>query len=246
MQHRARATTKNSNYNSIKSKSKEVNEDNVLDFDYTPPKKRTEYILEVHPVIKEVKILLRPKILLDPLGDRLSFKSRKNLTRGGEKYYPPCDGWVRYGLDVKSLYSDVSEWLSNDGNSEEWCVGYHGFKSSQLKLGLMSKLFDKTLSYHPRFTHSRKTIYENEKDVNKKSTLFGKPCGKGIFCSQKPELAEENTSCFTLNDVKYKLLLQCRIDPTKMRIPQSNTDIYIISSAEDVRPYGLLIKEILE
>jgi len=218
-----------------------------LDFDYTPKKKRTEYILDVHPVIKEVKILLRPKILLDPSGDRLGFKSMKNLIRGGEKYYPPVDGWIRYGLDVKSLYSDISEWLSNDGNPEEWCVGYHGLKSSQLKLALMSKLFDKTLAFRPRFTQSKKsTIYENEKDVNKKSTSFGKPCGKGIFCSQRPELAEENTSVFILNDVKYKLLLQCRIDPTKLRIPQSNTNLYIINSPDDVRPYGLLIKEILE
>ena len=125
-------------------------------------------------------------------------------------------------------------------------MGYHGFKSNQLKLALLSKLFDKTLAFHPKFTQSKKTIYENEKDINKKSPLFGKPCGKGIFCSQKPELAEENTSSFILNDVKYKLLLQCRIDPTKIRIPQSNTDLYIINSPENVRPYGLLIKEILE
>ena len=201
----------------------------------------------MHPILKEVKILIRPKIYLDPSGDRLNFKSKRvEKARGGEKYFPPTEGWIRYGLNIKSLYPNVTEWLGKDGNSEEWAVCYHGFKSSQVKLALLSKLFDKNMTFNPRFISSKNQVYANDKDINKKSILYGKPCGMGIFCSAKTELAEENTSTYILDGVKYNLLLQCRVDPTKIRIPLTNPDLFIINSFEHIRPYGILIKEILE
>ena len=41
---------------------------------------------QVHPVIKELKCLTIPKVLLEPLGDRFEFVQAE-VFRGGEIYY---------------------------------------------------------------------------------------------------------------------------------------------------------------
>lgn len=184
-----------------------------------------------------------PKIYLDPLGDRFSFEDRADSKRGGEKYYKPV-GWIRYGLDIKKIYPNVSKWLAKDGNADEWAVAYHGFKSNPLKSALYSKLFDKDSKLNPNFEMSNNLNFVKVKDVNKRSSTFNNSCGLGIFCSPKPDSAGEKTAVFILNDVKYKMLLQCRVNPTRIKIPQNSSDLYIISSNEHIRPYGILIKEV--
>lgn len=86
--------------------------------------------------------------------------------------------------------------------------------------------------------------YVNSKDINKNSDGYNNRCDQGIFCSAKPELAEEKTCCFILKNTKYKMLLQCRAKPNKIRIPQGNPDLRILNSSEFIRPYGILLKEV--
>ncbi len=200
--------------------------------------------LEIHPVIKEFKFLLTPKSLLDPSLDTFEFKETNPLVRGGEPYYEPI-GWIRYGLNIKLAYKDFShmKWCTEDNNAEEWAIVYHGFNLNPLKQ-LYSKLFDKTNNINPTLRPSRNLNFANLLDTNKKSTGFNSGCGLGILCSPRADLAEEHTTPCTLNDRKYKLLLQCRSNPTKIRIPKSQPNIRIINSPEHIRPYAILIKEI--
>ena len=94
-------------------------------------------IFELHPVIKELNFLRKPKCLLDPLGDRFEFvKHSQQQMRGSMPYYPPV-GWTRYGLNIKILYPNIGQWLTKDGNTKEWAVGYRGFA---VKLRFLNKL----------------------------------------------------------------------------------------------------------
>lgn len=198
--------------------------------------------LEIHPVIKQLQFLLAPQVYLDPIGDRFNFKTEQSK-RGGESYDKPV-GWIRYGLKIKSLYPDVSKWLSKDGNPDEWAVAYQGFKSNPLKSELYQKLFDKNNKFNPHFDPSCNLKFVKVKDINKKSSNFNNECGMGIFCSPLVKSAEEITACFTVGNNKYKMLLQCRVNPVKIRIPQTNPSLYIINVTDHIRPYGLLIKKV--
>ena len=209
------------------------------------PKKIVHNFFDIHPIIKELEFLRKPKSLLDPAGDRFEFpQGHSSLTRGSMPYHQPTAGWIRYGLNIKLVYPNISEWLSKNGNPKEWAVGYTGFKVNPLQSGLSAKLFDKNKKFNPSLTPSRNLNFASDKDTNKASVAYDKPCGLGIFLSNKVELAEASTVAFALNGVKYKMLLQCRIEPTHVRIPQKNTNLFIVNSTEHVRPYALLIKEL--
>lgn len=186
---------------------------------------------------------MQPNILLNPLGDKSFLIARKNSNRGGEIYYPP-NGWIRYGLKVSLAFKKL-DWLSNDGNVDEWAVVYSGFKSTPLKSDLKRKLIDPlTEKFKPCLKNSNNLEYSKRKDVNPRSENYNNTCGIGIICSAKPDIAESKTAAFSLNGKKYKMLLQCRGDPIKMRIPESNQELRIFNSSDHVRPYGILIKQI--
>ncbi|CAF0706556.1 unnamed protein product [Brachionus calyciflorus] len=200
--------------------------------------------LEIHPVIKELKFLIHPNILLDPVGDRGVFLNNSNLKRGGESYYPPV-GWIRYGLNVKLIFNNNTKWLAKDGNKDEWAVVYNGFKNNPMKIELNQKLIDPfNRKFKPQLKKSNNLEFTNTMDVNPNSDGFNKSCDIGIICSAKPEIAEMKTDTFVLNNKKYKMLLQCRANPTKIRIPQTNKELRIINSPVFIRPYGILLKEI--
>jgi hypothetical protein len=74
---------------------------------------------EIHPVIKQLPFLFNPVMLLDADGDKFDFEPDDNLKRGGYKYIRAV-GWVRYGLNIKKVYKDISKWLGKDGNPDEW------------------------------------------------------------------------------------------------------------------------------
>ena len=206
-------------------------------------KKVTSSFLVIHPIINELNFLRKPKSLLDPAGDRFEFALKNDLKRGNQPYYQPI-GWIRYGLNIKLLYPNIAEWLSKDGNAKEWAVGYHGFIVNPLKAGLFNKLFDRNKKFKPTLAPSRSLKFANDKDTNKASLGFDKTCDMGILLSPKAELAEAKTVTFSLNNIKYKMLLQCRIDPAYLRIPANNTNLYIVNTTEHIRPYGLLVKEV--
>ena len=83
-------------------------------------------------------------------------------------------------------------------------------------------------------------------DVNPRSDGYGKPCGVGIYCTDKIETAEKYTSQVNLNGKNIKIALQCRINPKKFRNTDSKDGggglYYIINNSEDIRPYGILFK----
>ena len=139
-------------------------------------------------------------------------------TRGGENYYPPV-GWWRYGLKVVNEYDDGNnDWLSYDNRPGEWCISYSGLSIN--KNGIEKQ-------------------YQNEKDTKHDGNV-----GVGVFTSPKPELMEANTEMININGTNYKMGLMLRVNPSKIRIPQSNNHIWVIEGiSEEIRPYGILLKK---
>ena len=96
-------------------------------------------IFEIHPVLKELNFLRKPKSLLDPMGDRFEFQKHSQQQMRGNMPYSPPVGWIRYGINIKLLYPNLGEWLAKDGNAKEWAVGYRGF-AVIINFSILSKL----------------------------------------------------------------------------------------------------------
>jgi len=144
--------------------------------------------------------------------------------RANFNYYPP-KGWFRYALKVSGKYADEN-WLAFDGRVGEWAVAYHGTPASNCK------------------------SISNLKSYLDKVTQFG----TGVYCSPFVDEAEKyctNTGTpdclFEIETkdegkVKFKMAFMCRVDPTK--ITQHSPTVWTVPSANDIRPYGVLLKRV--
>ena len=194
----------------------------------------------MHPLIKAWDYLRRPLIILDPRGDRIYGNlSDESLTRGKFPYYQAI-GWERFGLKVSLLGYDNNDWLSKDGNTNEWAVGFHGIMSDKyLKKVLMNT---NSTKFEPNFQPGVGQKFHTDKNINELSD--SKSCGYGIYFSNKVELAASFTRLINVDqNLKYKVILQCRLNPAKTNIPASAPDTYIVQKSEDIRPYGILIRK---
>jgi len=165
--------------------------------------------------------------------------------RGGFKYFQP-KGWKRYGLSVLNKYmingKPNNDWLAMDGRAGEWAVGFHGTKQWQAVRGITG---DRTLK-----TDGNGQVYNNSID-----TRTGRPCGEGAYFSNHIESAEVYSGLIAVGGVNYKVAFQCRLEPSSIRIPQKrgdhnagnnpdwDNDYWIVNDAQNIRPYGILLKK---
>lgn len=205
------------------------------------PPKTIHNPLEIHPVIKELRFLYEPKVCLYPVGDRFIISNTPEK-RGGMVYMRPV-GWIRYGLKIKICYPDLKTWLTSDGSPNEWAVAYQGFKISPIR-SLATRLIDKTGKLNPNLPISKQTKYAKHEDINPRSLRHGEECNLGVICSPNPSEAEKYTPEFIVDNKKYKMLLQCRVNPRRVRIPRNTKDLFVINNPVNIRPYGILIKEL--
>ena len=146
----------------------------------------------------------------------------KVYIRGGEEYKRPY-GWYRYAMKVLDKYED-NTWLGEKGirtasTAGEWPVSYHGTSKKGAE-GIASEGYD--------VKYSKRQMY-----------------GRGIYSS--PDLS--HVECyhaieFRNNGKEYKIVFQNRVNPDKLR--KAFRDKYWITDDSDIRPYGILVKEIRE
>ncbi|XP_068688821.1 uncharacterized protein [Montipora foliosa] len=150
--------------------------------------------------------------------------------RGGFEYKRPY-GWNRIAIKVVGRYGD-DDWLGPEGMRTkdaqgEWPVTYHGTNMCSARMIVKE-------GYKP----GPRALY-----------------GKGIYTSPSLEMIEGlYAQEFTHRGKAYKIVLQNRVKPDQSQghldiIPASRTGVgadYWLSSAcnLDVRPYGILIREV--
>ena len=155
----------------------------------------------------------------------------KKYMRGGFEYKRPY-GWNRLAMKVIGKYENDA-WLGPDGlrtkeDPGEWPVSYHGTDSTSAKL-----IVKQGYKSGPRM-------------------MFG----KGIYTSPSLEMVERlYAQEFTHDGKTYKIALQNRVNPDQQNdhlriIPASETgagaDYWLSPKSQnnDVRPYGILIREV--
>lgn len=149
----------------------------------------------------------------------------KKYTRGGHQYHRPY-GWNRIAVKVLSKYGEDDSWLGPNGirteeAPAEWPVSYHGTK----------------------FENADKIIKEGFKPGPRAAF------GKAVYSSPSLEMVEKiYAKEFTHEGKSYKIAFQNRVNPARLKIiPASETHAgadYWLSQQGDIRPYGVLIREV--
>ena len=143
----------------------------------------------------------------------------KVYIRGGEVYHRPY-GWYRFALKVLNKYED-NTWLGDKGprtasTPGEWPVSYHG-TSKEGAEGIATEGYD--------INRGKRFLY-----------------GRGIYSSPDLYFIERYATKFSENGKQYKVVFQNRVNPDKLR--KAFRDKYWIADDSDIRPYGILVKEI--
>ena len=156
--------------------------------------------------------------------------------RGGLIYYQPNDQWERIGLRVLDRFPDDG-WLKMDGNQKEWAVAFHGVRNNVnnivpiiMKQGLQkggAQAYQEIMC---------RVFKGNRKEMKEK-------CGKGIYCTPKIEIAMGYTNPVKIGNDVYRIVFQCRVRPTAIRVPENQEDYWIIQQSDDIRPYGICLKK---
>jgi len=155
--------------------------------------------------------------------------------RGGIEYSLP-KGWKRYACRVKNKYGSDNSWLRLDGCDGEWAVAYHGTTAGALVPILEGGL-----------KAGSAQAYQHKKDVRTGQTI-----GKGIYCTPSISVAESYAKQqggvgTQLDGHAVHFVLQCRVKPDAiLRCHDETTHesaYWVVTSPEDIRPYGVLVRE---
>jgi hypothetical protein len=143
-------------------------------------------------------------------------------TRGGKKYGRP-DGWMRCALKVAGKYDGGNDtWLGDKDAPGEWPVSYHGTGN-----------------------HNAMTIAQEGFKLSKGKSF---ELGYGLYSTPDVDVAEMYAQVFIDNKGKeYQVIIQNRVNPENITIiEEDDTEIgeyWISPRDEDLRPYGLLVRE---
>lgn len=166
----------------------------------------------------------------------------KDEKRGGEDYIPPL-GWIGYGLKVENKFDNGNNnWLSYWNSKNEYAIAYFPIRNYYEDSEEIKKLTQSLANLNLMDVNSDSfyEIFENEDNIGK--IKKGK-CGKGIYLYQDIKIAEKQASIVDVNGVRYKILIMCRVNPNKIRIPEKFPNVWILNSDSfEIRQYRILIK----
>jgi hypothetical protein len=193
---------------------------------------------KIHP------LLYRPSFDIsqfDARGDKI-FSDKEGTFEvgppGRTKSYIQPAGWTRYGLKVLGKYPN-DEWLDPFGHPGNWYRAFHGtgnakaidFSNSNTSFDAQYAAVDAVSNIHKTgFREARVTAY-----------------GPGIYCSPKPTFVENGYAGIAQLDTKigrktFKIMLQVAVNPDGVKF--ATGDIWVAQNSQDIRTYGILIKEV--
>ena len=180
--------------------------------------------------------------MLDNKGNK-EYGWSKGQKRGGFDYIPPPEGWKAFGINVLGKYDNGNnDWLSKDGNKNEWAVAYHGIG---IKMGSGFTLEKVTnLILKEGFKPGHGQAYAEDDD----EMHPGHKIGKGVYCSPDPSVMEEYANCAETNtsvrDQKFIMGFMIRVKPDKIRYSKYRKEYWVLNGTTDeMRPYRILVRE---
>ncbi|CAF3486629.1 unnamed protein product, partial [Rotaria socialis] len=192
---------------------------------------------KVHP------LLYRPSFdiaCFDERGNR-TFSSTPNTHQigpsGRTKIYTEAAGWTRYGLKVLSKYKN-DDWLHPFQHCNNWYRAFHGTGNA--------KAVD--------FGKTDENIEQKAAPIDAIANIYNtgfRParvaaCGPGVYCSPNPAWLEGTyAGAVEIDTVKgkksFKCMIQVAVNPDGVKC--ATNEIWVVAKSEDIRPYGILIKE---
>ncbi|CAF1105336.1 unnamed protein product [Adineta ricciae] len=187
---------------------------------------------KIHP------LLFRPSFDIaqfDECGDRAFTSPEKHQVGpvGRTKEYTSPVGYTRYGLKVLGKYAD-DQWLHPFGSPQNWYRAFHGTKNAKPIDGgdPNSAAVDVTSIIHKSgFTKATNALH-----------------GPGVYCSPIPNFVENGYAGEVKLDTtdgskKFKMMLQVAVNPDDVKFT-SDANIWVVKHPENIRAYGILIKEV--
>lgn len=195
--------------------------------------------MKIHPLLN------RPAFdvaYFDERGDRRFSQSEVfNVgPPGNTRPYVQPDGYVRVGLNVLGRYKDGDAWLKPFGAAQNWYRAYHGTKNAS-----KNDFKNKGGDFDPQYA-----CVDAMADIHvggfERARKIG--YGSGVYCSPSPKYTEAYYAGAPSIDTEhgtqqYKCMLQVAVNPSGVTFTPNN-DIWVVPNPEDIRSYGILIKEI--
>ena len=184
--------------------------------------------------------------LLDPKGNNFGYGYEQyNFIRGGEIYDPPYE-WFGYGLKVLNNYDNMNnDWLACNNNPNEWAVAYHGVGGKNC--GTVFKNVNSIVKNN--LIPGIRQRYENVDNIREWTIFQGyHKCGRGVYLTPIIEEAEKYAETEYFLGKAFKLIMMCRVNPKKIREPDRGNEnpFWILNgNSKEIRPYRILIKELL-
>jgi len=208
--------------------------------------KRLKANFEQYEAVKMHPLLVYPAFdisMFDEKGNKTYSNTRETYKIGPlgrtVTFMKPA-GWTRYGLKVLNKYSDGNKWLQPFGDNRNWYRAFHGtsraaaddFKKSGQSSSQQFALADSMANIHK--TSFRQIRMGLSRD--------------SIYCSPDPMFSERNfASQLEINTKqgkkRYKTMLQVAVNPDGVIFTTDN-NIWYVPNPKDIRPYGILIKEV--
>ncbi|CAG8532291.1 5459_t:CDS:2 [Acaulospora morrowiae] len=146
----------------------------------------------------------------------------------GHKIYKRPHGFMRFALNIEDKYPDGNAWLGNHSErrgtksiDEEWLVSYHGTTVENIR-SIVKEGFNCSKCVRDAFNQN------------------------GIYSSPNIDVAWEYATSFTVNGIKYRAILQNRVNPKFVREVRNsktgNGKYYVSRRSTDIRPYGICVK----
>eukprot|EP01084_Bolivina_argentea_P030371 56295_1 len=195
--------------------------------------------LSIHPLL--IRKIFKAS-MFDARGHEGLFQNKTHVV-AKETYYEPF-GWTRYGLCVIGKYENDS-WLHpfNEANKNLWWRAFHGTINSEVR-------------GRGNCIDAMASIYKNGFQVGRRCAI-----GQGICVSPDPSIVESHGYCgiatIAVNNSflggtdhgccmkSFKFMLQVAVRPNKSVLSDKSNNIYwCVLDSKDVRPYGILLKEI--
>ncbi|ETO26640.1 hypothetical protein RFI_10494 [Reticulomyxa filosa] len=196
--------------------------------------------LKVHPLFLRASFDIS---MFDNKGNK-DFSKENSVFEVGphglkRKYQQPT-GWTRYGLKVLGKYGDDT-WLDpfnkNQTNKKKdpgnWWRAYHGTGNAKCE------------NFTP--IDAMSSIYKTKFRLAKVHAL-----GPGVYCSPDPNFYCRGSSYIGQTEInltngkkKFDFIFQVAVKPgVNTLTPASNDQIWSVQNPDDIRVYGILVREV--